>query len=531
MTHVPHNLYQWLEALENAPATADLTQLLSQITPRDLETLLHAKVNANHEAVVVASGLSVGPGAAQGRIAFSNAAVLRLRTRGEQAILVRHETTPEDLAAIRLAAGVLTTRGGLTAHAAVAARGMGVPCIVGARSLDIDEQAQTITANEIVLHAGDLITLDGATGNVLFGPVLLQSAAAPLALTRLSNLLFGQQKVQVAVNADTPEDARIGMAHGAIGVGLCRTEHMLSAPASVRLLRAAVLAPSRHARDAMLRDLLPLQRDAFKDFFLATAGKSVTVRLLDAPLHEFLPADISDETLADLPNLQMPAAALRRRLESLQEHNPMLGHRGCRLGLSYPEIYDMQIRAVFEAALAVLQETGTVVIPDIMVPLVAYPEEVRLLRQRIDDIAYRVGVRHGVFFARRVGAMIELPRAALQADLLAQECDFLSFGTNDLTQTTLGISRDDSMRFLYDYRRLGIIEHDPFAVLDSQVATLIEWAVERARHVKPHISLIMCGEHAADPSTVAFCARLGIQTLSCSPYRVLPTRLATTQCY
>jgi pyruvate,orthophosphate dikinase len=490
-------------------------EAVARIDPAQLDQLLHPMIDPNAEVQVAARGLNASPGAASGAIVLDADTAEEKGRAGEDVILVRWETTPDDIHGLIQARGVLTAHGGMTSHAAVVARGMGKPCVAGCEALSIDPDAGTILLGDVELALGDVITIDGGKGTVMIGAVPLVPPAIDENFGTVLSWADEQRRLRVRANADTPEDAAKAREFGAEGIGLCRTEHMFMAEDRLPLVREMILAREEEERRAALDKLLPLQQGDFEGIFEAMAGLPVTIRLLDPPLHEFLPS------LEEATSEQM-----RDRIRQLQEANPMLGTRGCRLGLQFPEIYEMQVRAIVRAAATVEERSGDAPLVEIMHPLVGFREELARLRELTERVAAEVP---SVAYA--CGTMIELPRAAVRADEIAQEADFFSFGTNDLTQTTLGFSRDDAEgKFLTFYLEHGILERNPFEVLDEAgVGDLMRIAVERGRSVKPGIKLGICGEHGGEPRSVAFCHRLGLDYVSCSPYRVPLARLAAAQ--
>lgn len=506
-------------------------EALLRIDPLSLDTLLHATINPEAKRVVVATGLPASPGAVTGMIVFDADEARLLAAQGSRVILVRPETMPEDIRGLQSAEGVLTTRGGMTSHAAVIARGMGKPCVSGASSLRIDAGEGTLSGPGFTLRKGDVITLDGATGQVIRGAVAIRPPEISGNFATLLAWADKHRRMRVRANAETVQEARMALGFGAEGIGLCRSEHMFFEGERIVAIREMILADKERDRRAALNAALPMLRGDFVALFEVMAGLPVTLRLLDPPLHEFLP-----EGLAEIDALAKAQGSdpvlVRRRIQDLHEQNPMLGHRGVRLLLSYPEIVDMQARAVFEAVVAVAQATGKPPIPEIMVPLVASRAELDLVRSRIDMVAAEVRRESGLAFTYLVGTMIELPRAALKAGDIAQSADFFSFGTNDLTQTTYGISRDDSARFIGEYAAKGIFATDPFVTLDVEgVGELVDIAVRRGRERRPDLQLGICGEHGGDPASIAFCESEGLDYVSCSPYRVPIARLAAAQAH
>jgi pyruvate, orthophosphate dikinase len=490
-------------------------EAVARIDPGQLDQLLHPMIDPEAEVEVVAKGLNASPGAASGAIVLDADTAEERGKAGEDVILVRWETTPDDIHGLIQARGILTAHGGMTSHAAVVARGMGKPCVAGCDGLSIDVAAGTVTLGELELDAGDVITIDGGTGRVIAGPVRLVPPAIDENFGTILGWADAMRRLGVRANADTPDDAAKAREFGAEGIGLCRTEHMFMAPDRLPVVQEMIMARTEVERRSALDRLLPVQQGDFEGIFAAMAGFPVTIRLLDPPLHEFLP----DPTEAT-------SDAMRARIEQLHEANPMLGTRGCRLGLEFPEIYEMQVRAIVRAARAVAERTGDAPLVEIMHPLVGFREELAPLRELTDRVA---GEEPGVGYL--CGTMIELPRACLRADEIAGLADFCSFGTNDLTQTTLGFSRDDAEgKFLTHYLEHGILERNPFETIDQEgVGDLMRIAVERARGVKPDLKLGICGEHGGEPRSVAFCHELGLDYVSCSPYRVPLARLAAAQ--
>ncbi|MFA4951206.1 pyruvate, phosphate dikinase [Brevundimonas sp.] len=504
-------------------------EAVSRVEPAALDQLLHPTLDPNATRNVVASGLPASPGAATGKIVFDADEAERLAQLGDAVILVREETSPEDIHGMHAARGIVTARGGMTSHAAVVARGMGRPCVCGINALSIDEKAGTFTAHGRTFKAGQIITIDGSKGEVLEGAVAMIEPELTGDFQTLMAWADSVRRLKVRANAETPLDARTARGFGAEGIGLCRTEHMFFDEARIAAVREMILADDEQGRRAALAKIAPFQKSDFVELFTIMAGLPVTVRLLDPPLHEFIPhSDADIDALAASSGLD--AAKLKRRAKELHETNPMLGHRGCRLGVAYPEIYEMQVRAIIEAALEVQATSGQAPLPEIMHPLVALGLEMKYLRELTDRTAQAVFAETGQSIAYLVGTMIELPRAALRAGDLAEHAEFFSFGTNDLTQTTFGISRDDSGRFLQAYMDKGIFETDPFVRLDQEgVGDLIRIAAERGGAVRPDIKMGICGEHGGDPSSIAFCEEVGLNYVSCSPYRVPIARLAAAQ--
>jgi pyruvate,orthophosphate dikinase len=504
-------------------------EAVSRVEPAALDQLLHPTLDPNASRTVVAAGLPASPGAATGKIVFDADEAERLAQLGDAVILVREETSPEDIHGMHAARGIVTARGGMTSHAAVVARGMGRPCVCGINELSINDKAGTFTARGRTFKAGDIITIDGSKGEVLEGAVAMIEPELTGDFQTLMAWADKVRRLRVRANAETPLDARTARGFGAEGIGLCRTEHMFFDDTRIAAVREMILADDEAGRRLALAKIAPFQKADFVELFNIMVGLPVTVRLLDPPLHEFIPHTDEDiDALAAGSGLD--AAKLKRRAKELHETNPMLGHRGCRLGVAYPEIYEMQVRAVIEAALEVKQASGLAPIPEIMHPLVALGLEMKYLRELTDRTAQAVFAEAGDTVEYLVGTMIELPRAALRAGDLAEHAQFFSFGTNDLTQTTFGISRDDSGRFLQAYMDKGIFETDPFVRLDRDgVGDLIRIAAERGGAVRPDIKMGICGEHGGDPSSIAFCEEVGLNYVSCSPYRVPIARLAAAQ--
>jgi pyruvate,orthophosphate dikinase len=490
-------------------------EAVSRIDPGQLDQLLHPMIDPDANVDVVAHGLNASPGAASGAIVLDADTAEERGKAGEAVVLVRWETTPDDFHGMLQAKGVLTAHGGLTSHAAVVARGMGKPCVTGCEELTIDTRARTLELGGHALKEGDLITINGATGEVMLGAAPLVPPQINEDFSRILGWADDVRRLRVRTNADSPVDAAKAREFGAEGIGLCRTEHMFAEESRLALMREMILARDEAGRRSALNRLLPIQQGDFEGIFEAMRGLPVTIRLLDWPLHEFLP---DAEEVED--------ARARERVRSLQEANPMLGFRAARLGLFYPEIYEMQVRAILRAALAVRQREGEAPIVEIMHPLVGFEEELRRLR----ELTLRVAAEEAPDLELHVGTMIELPRACVRADEIARQADFFSFGTNDLTQTALGLSRDDAGRFLAQYLESGVLERDPFETIDQAgVGDLMRIAVERGRGEKPSLKLGICGEHGGEPRSVAFCHELGLDYVSCSPYRVPLARLAAAQ--
>ncbi len=513
-------------------------EALQRVDPNQLDQLLHPRLDPKATYTVLATGLGASPGAAVGRVVFDANDAEEKGSRGEQVILVRWETNPDDIHGLIKAQGVITSHGGMTSHAAVVARGMGKPCIAGAQDLKIDVEAGKFTVGDVVVKEGDWISMDGASGKVILGQAALSPAAIDENVNTVLSWADEVRRLRVRTNADTPEDAQKAREFGAEGIGLCRTEHMFMQEDRLPHVRAMIMAETEEERKGHLAKLLPFQREDFDGIFRAMSGLPVTIRLLDPPLHEFLP-DYT-EVMVELERLRLTGAPadevqkqeeLAAKVKALAEANPMLGTRGCRLGIQWPEIYEMQVRAIIEAACDVLEESGEMPHVEIMIPLVGFEQELKLMRELTEETAAEVLAERGVTVDYTVGTMIEVPRAALTADEIARQADFFSFGTNDLTQTTLAFSRDDAEgKFLTHYLRIDLLRDNPFEKLDQAgVGQLIEMAAQKARSVKPSIKLGICGEHGGEPSSVKFCHRAGLNYVSCSPYRVPLARLAAAQ--
>ncbi|MER9234945.1 pyruvate, phosphate dikinase [Mesorhizobium sp. M0622] len=504
-------------------------EAVARIDPASLDQLLHPTIDPKAARDVIGVGLPASPGAATGEVVFSSNDAEEAKAQGRKAILVRIETSPEDIHGMHAAEGILTTRGGMTSHAAVVARGMGKPCVSGAGSLRVDYKAGTLMAMGATFRKGDIITIDGGNGQVLKGAVPMLQPELSGDFAAIMEWADGARRMKVRTNAETPLDARMARSFGAEGIGLCRTEHMFFDGDRIIAMREMILADTEKDRRTALAKLLPMQRSDFLELFEIMAGLPVTIRLLDPPLHEFLPK--TEEEVAEVAAaMNVSPDKLRRRTEALHEFNPMLGHRGCRLAVSYPEIAEMQARAIFEAAIEAGRKAGALVVPEIMVPLVGLVKELDFVKARIDAVAKSVMQETGVKIDYLTGTMIELPRAAIRAHVIAEAAEFFSFGTNDLTQTTFGISRDDAASFLETYRQKGIIEQDPFVSLDIEgVGELVRMATEKGRATRPDIKLGICGEHGGDPASIHFCEKVGLDYVSCSPYRVPIARLAAAQ--
>ena len=504
-------------------------EAVKRIDPMALDQLLHPTLDPDAERHVLTVGLPASPGAAAGKIVLDADTAEQWAGRGEKVILVRVETSPEDIHGMHAAQGILTARGGMTSHAAVVARGMGRPCVSGASAVSIDRGTRVLRIGSQELREGDEITLDGANGQVMLGIVPTVDPELAGDFGTLMEWADENRRMRVRTNAETPADCKMARQFGAEGIGLCRTEHMFFDASRISAVRQMILAEDEAGRRKALDQLLPEQRSDFTAIFEVMAGLPCTIRLLDPPLHEFLPhGDAEFAELSDATGLGVDH--LKRRAAELHEFNPMLGHRGCRLGITFPEIYEMQARAIFEAACAVQKESGEAPLPEIMIPLVATQKELAILRELVNRVADEVFAEQGETVAYLVGTMIELPRAALMAGEIAEEGEFFSFGTNDLTQTTLGVSRDDSAKFLAPYVDKGIFPRDPFVSIDIDgVGQLVEMAVESGRTTRPDIKLGICGEHGGDPASIAFCESVGLDYVSASPYRVPIARLAAAQ--
>jgi len=503
-------------------------EAVMRIEPRALSDLLHYQVDPDAPRDLIAKGINASPGAATGQIVFSAAAAQAAEARGERCVLVRRETVPEDIRGMHAATAVLTERGGMTSHAAVIARGIGLPCIVGASGISIDTRARTMLAGGRMFHEGEQITIDGTTGEILAGEAAMLEPALDESFNQLLDWADAHCRIRIRANADTPEDARTARMFNAQGIGLCRTEHMFFDDQRLPAMREMIFADKPGDRRLSLERLLPMQRSDFAALFEIMAGLPVTIRLFDPPLHEFLPHD--REGMRELAeSLDLPLSDVTRRVEALSEFNPMLGMRGVRLGITVPEIYDMQARAIFEATIQA-SKNGEAVVPEIMIPLVSARREVELVKNRIDAVAAAVRNETRKDVTYRLGVMVETPRAALRAGDIAEHAAFLSFGTNDLTQMTYGLSRDDAGRFMSAYVGQGVYGEDPFHILDREgVGELVAIGTERARSRAPGITISVCGEHGGNPESIAFCLRAGVNYVSCSPFRVPVARLAAAQ--
>ncbi len=518
-----------------AEGLIDTETAVTRVKAEHIDLLLHPRIDPKAKLEVIAKGLPASPGAAVGKVVFTAEAAESMAEIGEKTILVRIETSPEDIGGMAAAQGVLTVRGGMTSHAAVVGRGMGKPCVVGCGAISVDIKSSLFMVNGYTIKEHDYITIDGSSGSVIIGQISLIDAEINNDLKQI--LLWADEirTLGVRTNADTPVDAALARELGAEGIGLCRTEHMFFGEDRIPAVREMIMAEDEKSRKKALKKLLPMQKKDFLGIFRSMEGLPVTIRLLDPPLHEFLPD--KEELDAKLRELEVSGDRTKideikkviRRVVSLKELNPMLGHRGCRLGITYPEIYDMQVRAIMEAACELAAE-GLHVIPEIMIPLVGLAKELALTRGEVCKMAETVMTEKGIKIDYHVGTMIELPRAAITADQIAVEADFFSFGTNDLTQTTFGFSRDDVSKFVPIYQKAGIIEHDPFAVLDREgVGELMKIGIKKGRSVKPNLKMGICGEHGGEPKSIQFAYEIGLNYVSCSPYRVPIARLVAAQ--
>lgn len=504
------------------------SEALLRLDPKALDQLLHPALDPDVKKNVLATGLPASPGGATGQVVFTSEDALEWTNHGKAVILVRVETSPEDIQGMAVAKGILTSRGGMTSHAAVVARGMGKCCVAGCADIDVDAGKKELRVKGYLLKEGDLLTLDGSSGEVILGAVAMREPKMDEYFERIMTLADKVRTLGVRANADTPKDAQKAREFGAQGIGLCRTEHMFFGGDRIDVMRSMILAEDESERLLALEKLLPMQRSDFEGIFLAMKGLPVTIRLLDPPLHEFLPHN--EEELGELSErLKIDKNRLRLKVQNLHEFNPMLGHRGCRLAVTHPEIYRMQARAIAEAA-ANLQIQGIHVEPEIMIPIVSAAKELELMRILVEKEVKAVQAEKAVSFGFQVGTMIELPRAALLADEIAQYADFFSFGTNDLTQTALGISRDDASRFLATYVAQGLYAKDPFVTIDQDgVGALVEMACRKGCLTKPKLKLGICGEHGGDPESIEFFHNVGLHYVSCSPYRVPIARLASAR--
>ena len=506
-------------------------EAVTRIEAKSLDQLLHPTFDpeALKNGKVIGQALPASPGAAAGKVYFTAQEAKEAHEKGERVILVRLETSPEDIEGMHAAEGILTVRGGMTSHAAVVARGMGTCCVSGCGDISINEDDKVFELGGHTYHEGDYISLDGSTGKIYDGDIKTQEATISGNFGRIMAWADSFRKLQVRTNADTPADAANAVKYGAEGIGLCRTEHMFFEPDRIPKIRQMILARTVQEREKALNDLIPYQKGDFKGLYEVMEGRPVTIRFLDPPLHEFVPTDQGD--IDDLAaEMMMTAEQVQEVCDSLHEFNPMMGHRGCRLAVTYPEIARMQTRAVMEAAIEVKEEKGYDIVPEIMIPLVGERKELKYVKDVVVETAELVKKEKNSDIQYHIGTMIEIPRAALLADEIAQEAEFFSFGTNDLTQMTFGFSRDDAGKFLGDYYKKKIYESDPFAKLDQKgVGQLIQMAVEKGRKTRPDIKLGICGEHGGDPSSVEFCHKVGLTYVSCSPFRVPIARLAAAQ--
>ncbi len=499
-----------------------------RIDPNSLDTLLHPTLDEKSSINVIANGLPASPGAASGKVVFTSEEAERLTTMMQDTILVRVETSPEDIQGMHAAKGILTARGGMTSHAAVVARGMGRPCVSGSSEIDINYENKSFKTSSMEIKEGDVITIDGSTGRIIAGSVSTVKPEISGDFSKLMSWADSFRKLKVRTNSETPKDTKIAKDFGAEGIGLCRTEHMFFDEERILSVREMILSKTKEDRAIALRKLLPHQRKDFIDIFKIMSGLPVTVRLLDPPLHEFLPRTEKEiKEVASIVNL--PVKEVESRIEELHEQNPMLGHRGCRLGISFPEIYEMQCKAIFEALVYLKKNKIKSAFPEIMIPLVSTEAEIKIMKELVIRTASQVQQENKLKVEFLVGTMIELPRAAIKAKEIAKHAEFFSFGTNDLTQTTFGISRDDSGKFLNDYLENKIFSVDPFVSIDEGVSDLVEIAVEKGRKQNKNLKLGICGEHGGDPNSISFCSNVGLNYVSCSPYRVPIARLAAAQ--
>jgi pyruvate,orthophosphate dikinase len=500
-------------------------EAIKRVSPEDIDHLLHPQIPDSFEGEALAKGLPASPGAAKGKVVFDADRAAELGSQGESVILVRVETSPDDIHGMARSKGILTARGGMTSHAAVVARGMGIPCVVGCESLNINYSGELFEINGKVVKEGDLITIDGTTGKVYLGDVPVEAPGIFPELNELLKFADKIRKLGVRTNADTPRDARKALEFGAEGIGLCRTEHMFFEGERIYAMQEMILAENEEERKKALNKLLPFQRKDFYEIFKVMDGHPVTIRTLDPPLHEFLPKE--EESIKELAERTGKSIEeVKKKIEALSELNPMLGHRGCRLGITYPEITEMQAKAIFEAAVKATKE-GVKAIPEIMIPLVGIDKELKMQKEVVDRVAKEIMEKEGIKIKYSVGTMIEIPRACIVAHRIAKIASFFSFGTNDLTQTTFGFSRDDIGKFLHDYIDRSILSKDPFAVLDQEgVGELMKTGIQKGRKANPKLKIGICGEHGGEPASVDFCHRIGLDYVSCSPYRVPIARLA-----
>ncbi|MGE5085196.1 MAG: pyruvate, phosphate dikinase [Bacillota bacterium] len=504
-------------------------EAILRLDPGSLDQLLHPTLDPKAQKTVLAKGLPASPGGVNGQIVFSSEEAVEWKEQGKKVILVRVETSPEDIAGMVAAQGIFTTRGGMTSHAAVVARGMGKCCVAGCGEVEVDYKTETMKVKGYVLKKGDVITLDGSTGEVFLGEVKTVEPKLDAYFERIMKIADRIRKLKVRTNADTPKDAQTAKNFGAEGIGLCRTEHMFFGADRIDAVREMIIADNKMDREKALAKLLPMQRDDFYQLFKIMDGLPTTIRLLDPPLHEFVP-HTDEETKELAKRIGTDFERLRAKVKALHEFNPMLGHRGCRLAITYPEIYQMQVRAIAEAACMITKEGIKLSAPEIMIPLVATDKELEVLRFQANQEVQKVQAEKGIKYEYHIGTMIELPRAAITADAIAEHADFFSFGTNDLTQTTLGLSRDDSGRFLGSYVSSGILPKDPFMSIDQVgVGGLVKMGVELGRRTKPNLKVGVCGEHGGDPESIEFFHKVGLDYVSCSPFRVPIARLAAAR--
>ena len=499
-----------------------------RIDPNSLDTLLHPTLDEKSTINVIANGLPASPGAASGKVVFTSEEAERLNSMMQDTVLVRVETSPEDIQGMHAAKGILTARGGMTSHAAVVARGMGRPCVSGSSEIDINYEMKTFKTSSMEIKEGDVITIDGSTGRIISGSVATVKPEISGDFSKIMTWADSFRKLNIRTNSETPKDTKTAKDFGAEGIGLCRTEHMFFDEERILSVREMILSKTKEDRSIALKKLLPHQKKDFIEIFKIMSGLPVTVRLLDPPLHEFLPR--TDKEINEVANIvNLPVKEVESRIDELHEQNPMLGHRGCRLGISFPEIYEMQCRAIFEALAELKKEKIKSAFPEIMIPLVSTEAEIKIMKDLVIRIASEVQKEHKLKIEFMVGTMIELPRAAIKAKDIAKHAEFFSFGTNDLTQTTFGISRDDSGKFLNDYIDNKIFSIDPFISIDDGVGDLIKIAVEKGKSQNKNIKLGICGEHGGDPNSILFCSKAGLNYVSCSPYRVPVARLAAAQ--
>ena len=499
-----------------------------RIDPASLDALLHPTLDEKSKINVIGKGLPASPGAASGKVVFTSDEAERLNSMMQDTILVRIETSPDDIHGMHAAKGILTSRGGMTSHAAVIARGMGRPCVSGSSEIDINYDEKIFKISDLEVKEGDVITIDGSTGRIILGKISTLKPEISGDFSKLMSWTDGFRKLKIRTNSETPLDAKTARDFGAEGIGLCRTEHMFFDEERILSVREMILSKTKEDRNKALEKLLPYQKKDFIEIFKIMNGLPVTVRLLDPPLHEFLPKnekEINDVAKA----LELPIKEIKSRIGELYEHNPMLGHRGCRLGISFPEIYEMQCKAIFEALIQCKKSKYKSIIPEVMIPLVSSEAEIRIMKKLVNRVAEKVQDENNIKIDYLVGTMIELPRAAIKAGVIAKHADFFSFGTNDLTQTTFGISRDDSGKFLNDYIENKIFDIDPFISIDDSVGQLIEMASKQGKKQNKKIKLGICGEHGGDPKSINFCSKIGLNYVSCSPYRVPVARLAAAQ--